>query len=221
MRGELMDVAARFLDRARRRHGDGLEAFMVVARAFADVLLIAAPVEAEQLAPPAPAKTHGGGRAKKRRVKAKPENAAPPIAPVVKKEIPPAKPTPAKVAPVKAAPAPRVTELTVSSPNGIAVSREVGEESIRIGDHVYDLTDRQACFLATLAAASPQPVGREFIAKRIWAGKAIPEFYETILTTLATELRAPLGIMGLDLKTVRGVGFALQAAEIPATGEGA
>lgn len=106
-----------------------------------------------------------------------------------------------------------VTAADLVENAGITVCTAAQRETIAYADREIDLKDRQASFLAALVTASPSPVARDFIARRVWAGRQVPEFAEQILGTMAGELREPLALIGLQIKTVRGVGIALQPGE--------
>jgi hypothetical protein len=219
MSTNLMDVAARFVASARRRHGDGIDAFLVVARAFADVLpkarvpRQAEPVRASavrarrKVAPSAPLKPQSSKLAPK------------PARKPARQPAPESAPEPVPGSPPAAAPE---RELLVALRSGIRVSLEPDAESIGFGGRETEITARQAQFLVCLAAAAPQPVARDFIARRMtWQGGRMPGFVDQILGTLATELRPACASIGLELKTVRGLGFALAPAQAESPGQGA
>lgn len=198
----LMGVAAHFVRRVRAKHGDGIEAFMVVARAFADALPRHA-AEPEAATPPCGTRKAGGGRAKKRRVTAKP--AAAPI------ELAPEKEIPHEAAPP--APAPTTSAEPSAKLDGVTVLIELNRESITFNGQQALLSARAACFLKGLAETAPAPVSRRDLARRIWKDAEPPKFADTVLGELATGLRARLAKIGLHIDTVHGKGFALRATE--------
>lgn len=139
---------------------------------------------------------------------------------VVSGIIPPA-------ASVKSAPAPKPAPASpkpklaaaVEPPlerSGITIHFDRGAEAIELAGKLAKLSGRQAQFLAVLLKATPEPVDRKFIARKLWAGEGVPPSYDVSLSELAIALRATLAPIGLTVKTVRGVGIALQPVEVPA-----
>jgi hypothetical protein len=82
----------------------------------------------------------------------------------------PDKPAPAN----PAGAAPRPGEIVEH--NGVTISLVEGEEKVVFGELEIEVKPRHARLVACLAAANFLPVGRDFIAKRVWVGERIPEF---------------------------------------------
>jgi DNA-binding response OmpR family regulator len=96
--------------------------------------------------------------------------------------------------------------------HGVTVCLDPDAESIFYGGRLMELTPRQARLAAALAAGMPNPIDRKFLIGKVF-GAAAPEFADTLLGQLARQLNTAAAACGLIVKTVRGVGIALQAAE--------
>lgn len=94
--------------------------------------------------------------------------------------------------------------------NGVTVTIGQRSASVEHAERVIEVQPRAGRLIACLARAMPHPVDRKFIAGRIWAGTRIPEAADTAITNIMAPIVAPLAGIGLTLKTVRGVGVALQ-----------
>lgn len=114
----------------------------------------------------------------------------------------------------KPAPAAAASRADVTY-NDVTVRFSPGVESIEHGDKLVRVNARQALFVSLIARTMPVPCDRGFIARALWSGQRVPDSSEQILTTLAGELRPRLAEVGLDIKTVRGSGFALAPAAPP------
>lgn len=91
---------------------------------------------------------------------------------------------------------------------GLLVRLAPDEESITFRGREMELTARQARLAAILTPAAPQPVDRQFIIGRMWAGQPIATA-DVVLAQVCSELRAAVGSIGLDVIATRGVGIAL------------
>ena len=201
----VMAAAQALLSAARLRYGDGIEGFIVAARAFAaaaGVDLHWRPAERKSRARVVARKTHkrdrGGARPKRAPAAPAPRPAAPP-----RQEPVPIKPVP-----------PVAAEWCVTA-HGITITLLRNAEAIEHGGAEMEINARQALFLSVLLKGSPNPIGRDFIAQKIWPGGP-PATSDLALTQLTTELAAALAPIGLAVKAVRGVGIALQKIEQPA-----
>lgn len=155
-----------------------------------------AAVAAALPAPDAPAerKPRAPARRTANRPKAKPAARAPKAA----KRAPAAAASPAP---------PRAADAEVNS-DGVSVDTTPDAESISYGGRTTELTAEQAELAALLARAMPTPVAREFLIKKLGLTSA---FAEQTLSTRASRLREAVATIGLEVKTVRGVGIALVA----------
>lgn len=96
--------------------------------------------------------------------------------------------------------------------NGVTVMIAGADASVAFGDDTITVNVKQGRLVAALARAMPNPVGRDFLANKMWTGQRVPAAYETIISNIMSPIIAPLAGIGLTLKTVRGVGVALQKA---------
>lgn len=94
---------------------------------------------------------------------------------------------------------------------GITISFDQDGESVTYRGKSMEVTDRQAQFVATLAKAMPQPVGREFVTKKLFNG-SVPATAAMVIDHIAMDLTKALPGIGLQLKNMKGIGFALQEA---------
>lgn len=94
---------------------------------------------------------------------------------------------------------------------GITIRFENECEAITFNRKTMEITTKQAHFIATLAKAMPQPVGRDFITKKIFPG-GVPTTASMVIDQIAMDLTKALPGIGLQLKNVKGVGFALSEA---------
>lgn len=96
------------------------------------------------------------------------------------------------------------------APNGKVMSGGVAHETVDVAGRAIALPPRQAELAGLLVKASPNPVAREFLAKHMRLGGA---FAEQQIASIAADLRRNCEPHGIVIKTVRGVGIALQEAE--------
>lgn len=133
-------------------------------------------------------------------------------------EIPPVRVAPARAAeatpqaPRQVAPGGGQAETTTVRHHGVRIEHGDIAGVVEHGGNEIVVSAKQARFIACLAAAAPHPVGRDFIAKKIWVRERVPEFADQALSDHMGRLADPLGSIGLAFKTVRGVGIALQKA---------
>lgn len=78
---------------------------------------------------------------------------------------------------------------------------------------VAKITERQSRLLCILAAASPTPVGVDFICRKICDQAVPPADKGPLLSWLAGDLNGKIEPLGLFVKIVRGVGASLQWIE--------
>ncbi|MCZ7564721.1 MAG: hypothetical protein M5U08_13855 [Burkholderiales bacterium] len=124
-------------------------------------------------------------------------------------EIPAFLPAPAKP-PAPRPPKPAAPARDPLFANGVEIT--FGPDAdVTYAERTTEITERQAELLAVLAPAMPLPVGRDFIAGKLWASP--PTHADVMLGEIASSLKAALPGIGLQLKTVRGVGIALQPLE--------
>lgn len=97
-------------------------------------------------------------------------------------------------------------KLLVST-DGIALY----EHAIEYGVRTIDLTAMECRALAVILRAAA-PVGIPFILKRAWAGVRVADA-ETELANVCRGLRERLPAIGLDLRTIKGVGIQVVAME--------
>jgi hypothetical protein len=112
-----------------------------------------------------------------------------------------------------AASPPAATEpsaMPAATHNGVHV--DVGAGRIRFAGRAANLKQREALLIALLARAMPNPVDRNFLAKRVWAKQRIPEDAAALLDQMARASAPQLGAIGLEIKVVKNVGIALRAA---------
>jgi DNA-binding response OmpR family regulator len=95
--------------------------------------------------------------------------------------------------------------------NGITI--DVAGGTIEFRHKSAKTKPRIALLAALLARASPNPVGQEFLVKRVWAGTRIPADAHEVLDQFARELRDLVSPIDLEIKITQGVGIGLRAAE--------
>lgn len=204
-RPDLLDVASLLFDTARGQPAAArltlLDAAQIlIDRARAD---LAAP--AQVAAPARRARTNGAAHRRKIRAPASvPQAQAATAPPPARRDAAPGGGQRSKVE--------DEAEPEILDHNGVTATIGARSASIEHADRVIEVSPRQARLVACLARAMPQPVDRKFIAGKVWAGQRVPEASDTIISNLVQPIVAPLAAMGLTLKTVRGVGVALQKA---------
>ncbi len=99
-------------------------------------------------------------------------------------------------------PAPITTE-------GVTVRFNANSESVSYRQKTMEITYRQAQVVAILAKAKPQPVDRKFIIDRAFNGKG-RDAAGMALDQIYMDLSKALPGIGLQIKNIKGVGFALQ-----------
>lgn len=117
-------------------------------------------------------------------------------------------------APAVARPSPTPPPVRPQPPitiSGISINFDPDEACVSYRGQSMEITDRQAQVIATLAKAMPQPVGREFIVKKVFVDRH-PNVANMALDQIYTSLAKVLPGIGLQIKNVKGVGFALQEA---------
>jgi hypothetical protein len=118
-------------------------------------------------------------------------------------------PAPAIAYPVHSGARGRTPPVTIA---GIVIRFDRECEAITFKRKTMEVTAKQAHFIAALARAMPQPVGRDFITKKVFTG-SIPPTASLVLDQIAMDLGKALPGIGLQLKNVKGVGFALSEVE--------
>jgi DNA-binding response OmpR family regulator len=196
-------IAPDTLDVARLLLGAGRGQTSATKLTLVDAALILLGRVREDLAP-AKVEAPAGGRRRRRRTKVARVEAEPPKPP---EEAPAPAPRPERGG------AGEEPEPEVFDHNGVTVTVGQRSASVEHANAVIEVQPRAGRLVACLARAMPHPVDRKFIAGRIWAGTRIPEASDTAISNLMEPIKQPLAELGLVLKTVRGVGIALQKAE--------
>lgn len=93
--------------------------------------------------------------------------------------------------------------------NGIFIDLTEDEESVTFRGKSTEVTTRQAKFVSLLARPRPQPVAEAFLVGALWDGKP-PSNAVDQLKQMAADLQKGLSPIGLDLRTVKGVGYQLK-----------
>jgi len=93
--------------------------------------------------------------------------------------------------------------------NGIFIDLTQDDESVTFRGKSTEVTTRQAKFVSLLARPRPQPVGESFLIGALWDGKP-PANAKDQLKQMADNLQKGLSPIGLDLRTVKGVGYQLK-----------
>lgn len=96
--------------------------------------------------------------------------------------------------------------------NGVHINFTPDAEIVSFKSKAMEVTRRQAQMIAALARGMPNPIGRDFLRTKLF-GQNDRLAAELALDTISMDLTKALGGIGLVLKTVKGVGFALQEAE--------
>jgi hypothetical protein len=118
---------------------------------------------------------------------------------------------PAPARPPVAAPAPEIQRRGVTKDNGIEIDDRKDAEHITYRGKTMEITLRQAIFLSALAKAMPQAVDRNFLTSRIFGARP-PTTASMVLDQINMDLSKALPEIGLQIKNIKGVGFALQEA---------
>lgn len=87
------------------------------------------------------------------------------------------------------------------------------ENALEFGVRMIDLTTLERSTLAVLLRAHPNPVGVEFIRRRAWPSSARREDSDHELSLVTKSLRERLPEIGLELRTIKGVGLCIAAME--------
>lgn len=98
------------------------------------------------------------------------------------------------------------------SAEGIIVNESEGEQSISFNGKTTELLPASARLAAALVKAAGQPIGRAHLVKKVW-GASAPASAETMLGALVGQLREACAGLGLEVKTIRGVGVSIAPAE--------
>lgn len=93
--------------------------------------------------------------------------------------------------------------------NGIFIDLTQDEESITFRGKSTEVTTRQAKLVSLLARPRPQTVSENFLMGALWDGKPPKDGAEQ-LRLLCADLKGGLSPIGLDLRTVKGVGYQLK-----------
>lgn len=125
----------------------------------------------------------------------RPVKSAPQAAEAARKQ--PASPPPAKRA-------------GVIERDGITVDPTAGDESISFRGRKTDLTGEMAKLAAALARGTPEPIGRDFLIRELGL---TGEFASQLLSQRAATLREACATIGLEIKTVRGIGILMAPVE--------
>jgi hypothetical protein len=114
------------------------------------------------------------------------------------------------VRPVSSQP-PRQPAIASVSYSGVTVDVEAG--LIQFQGKPAKLRHRVAMLAALLARAIPNPIGLDFLRRRVWAGTRMPDDADYALSSLAMELADVVKALGLGIKVVKGAGIAMGVAE--------
>jgi hypothetical protein len=110
--------------------------------------------------------------------------------------------------PVVAASTARAPEMAGVTNAGIDVDIESGRITFR--RQAIRLPQWDALLVALLARATPNPVGYDFLAKRVWAKQRVPDEYESALDQKARVCAVPLRSIGLEVVIAKNVGIAVR-----------
>jgi hypothetical protein len=95
--------------------------------------------------------------------------------------------------------------------NGVHIDFTPDAETVTFKTKAMEVTKRQAQMIAALARGMPNPIARDFLRTKLF-GQNDKAAAELALDTISMDLLKAVGGIGLVLKTVKGVGFALQEA---------
>lgn len=93
--------------------------------------------------------------------------------------------------------------------NGVTIDLTLDSEAITFNNKTTEVTTRQAKFVRLLAKPRPQTVAESFLVGALWDGRPPRDAAEQ-LRLLAIDLKGGLAPIGLDLRTVKGVGYQLK-----------
>jgi hypothetical protein len=93
--------------------------------------------------------------------------------------------------------------------NGITIDLTLDSESITFNHKTTEVTTRQAKLVRLLAKPRPAPVDESFLVGALWDGRP-PRDAGDQLRSIAADLKGGLAPIGLDLRTVKGVGYQLK-----------
>lgn len=93
--------------------------------------------------------------------------------------------------------------------NGIFIDLKQDEESVTFRGKSTEVTTRQARLVALLARPRPQPVAESFLVGALWEGRP-PKDAAELLRQICADLKGGMSSIGLDLRTVKGVGYQLK-----------
>jgi hypothetical protein len=203
---QMLDVAILLLTTARGRHPSQssvlIEASQILLGAIAPSLehaLIDAPAQLGTLAAKPKPKSHH---------KAKPVT---PPAPKVPASSPPP-PSPAKAAAPAAVEKPGEAVDAIEL-QGVTVCFTRDEESVSCRGKTMEVTAQQAKLVATLLRAMPNPVNFDFVVSKMWSKPAPSSARTVLIFQIASACRDALAPIGLEIKTMKGVGMSLSKAE--------
>ena len=155
---------------------------------------------------------------------AAPEPATPAIVPATELTPPPSprpQPTTVRAMPKAAPPPPPPAEPPPIKPavtgdviNDTMPGVKIGRLAVARDDgRCVKITERQSRLLCALAAAAPNPVGLDFICRKICDQAVPPGDKAPLLSSLAGEINSKIEPLGLFVKIVKGVGASLQWIE--------
>lgn len=93
---------------------------------------------------------------------------------------------------------------------GITIDLTEDDESITSGEVTMEITDRQAAFFDALMGGMPSPIGRDFLCKRVFGLASARSMQSDVqLDMIAADAKAIAAKIGLEVKTIKGIGYAL------------
>jgi hypothetical protein len=93
--------------------------------------------------------------------------------------------------------------------NGIEIDLTFDDERVSFRGREAEVTTRQAKLVHLLARPRPQPVAETFLVGALWDGKPPKDALQQ-LRQICADLQKGLWPIGLDLRTVKGVGYQLK-----------
>ncbi len=78
---------------------------------------------------------------------------------------------------------------------------------------MVELTPKEASFAGIMVKAMPGLMTYGDVAQRVWARSISDDLVKALVYQTGSALRTKLATVGLDLKTVRGMGFTLGVAD--------
>ena len=115
---------------------------------------------------------------------------------------------------VKSAPAqlPPPAAAKATTGGAVEVCTDPENESVTFGGKTMEVSGEQAQFTLLLVRAMPNPVGRDFLEKKLFPGRS-GESARAGLNVIIGPTRTALAGIGLDVHTVRSVGIVLRPLE--------